>query len=246
MNREKTTAAQSATAGVVDKTDVRQAAVTIFRQVPYLRDLPLIVLQELIAVATCYQCAASTMIFGEGEPTAGLYIIETGKVKVSRFALDGREHILNIFGDGDTFNAVSALDGGPNPATATAFSDVTLWQIRRDKLAQVAKRHPALAWSLMENMASHTRYLVGLVENLATRTVKGRLAHLLLAQAEANQGNALPRYLTHEEMASRLGTVREMVGRAIHSLTAAEIIKIERHQIIILDRERLAAEIQSS
>lgn len=182
------------------------------------------------------------MIFCEGDQTAGLYVIEDGRIKISRFTVGGREHILHVYGVGNTFNDVSALDGGPNPATAIAFTDATVWRISRDDLREVAKRHPELSWALIESIASRTRSLVNLVESLSVRTVKGRLAHLLLEQAESNNANEVPRLMTYEEMASHLGTVREMIGRALNSLAAAEIIRVDRHQITILDIERLAAE----
>lgn len=185
------------------------------------------------------------MIFCEGDPTAGLYVVEEGKIKISRFTLEGREHILHINEPGSTFNDVSALDGGTNPATATAYTDAIVWQILRTDLRQAARRHPDLAWALIEGIATRTRGLVNLIESLSMRTVKGRLAHLLLEQAKANHADRIPRFMTHEEMASHLGTVREMIGRGLNSLTASEIIKIDRHQITILDAERLAVEAEA-
>ncbi len=223
-------------------SDRQQSTLDLLAQVPYLHAQSAEVMQELVAVAQCLRFSSGTMLFCEGDPTAGFYVIEEGSVKISRFTLEGREHILRIFGKGDSFNEVSALDGGPNPATATAFTDVTIWRIARIDLQQVAKRHPDLAWALLASIAVHTRYLVSLVEDLAIRSVKGRLAHLLLEQAKTNQSDEVPRYMTHEEMANHLGTVREMIGRGLNSLSAAEIIKIERHQITILDPERLALE----
>lgn len=74
------------------------------------------------------------------------------------------------------------------------------------------------------------------------RSVKGRLANLLLDQAEANETDAVPRMLTQEEMASRLGTVREMVGRALRGLASDGIIEFDRHRIVVLDVERLRKE----
>lgn len=220
----------------------QQSAVDLFRHLSYLRQLSTEVAENLVAVATCHRYESGTMLFCEGDQTSGLHIIEEGSVKISRFTAEGREHILHIFGRGDSFNDVSALDGGPNPATATAFTKVTVWRIRREDLQQVARQYPELAWSLLGSIAARTRYMVGLVEDLAMRSVKGRLAHLLLEQAQANRANEVPRYMTHEEMANHLGTVREMIGRGLQSLSAAGIIKIDRHRITILDAEKLAEE----
>ncbi|HRW07226.1 MAG TPA: Crp/Fnr family transcriptional regulator, partial [Caldilineaceae bacterium] len=154
----------------------------------------------------------------------------------------GREQTLNTFSPGDTFNDVAVLDGGRSPATALAFTDAILWRIARSDLQHLAMRHPALAWALIESIARRARYLVGLVQDLSLRSVKSRLAKLLLDQARAAEEEVVPRMLTQEEMASRLGTVREVVGRALRSLAAAGIIEFDRHQIVILDSERLAEE----
>lgn len=222
--------------------DGRQAVMALLRAVPHLKALDESCLRDLVASAELSLHQAGSLIFSEGEETSGLFIVETGKVKISRFTREGREHILRFLGAGELFNTVGVLDGGPNPATAIAFTDARLWRIRRPELQRVMVRHPALAWAFIENLAGHTRYLVGVVEDLAMRNVKGRLAHLLLEQAQVNQADSIARYMTQEEMASHLGTVREMVGRALHSLAAAEIISIDRHRILILDRERLAKE----
>ena len=176
----------------------------------------------------------------EGEPVAGLYLVAEGIVKISRYSSEGREHILHLIHAGDTFNDVAAMDGGPNPATATAYTDATVYLIPRPDLRAIVDRHPDLAWALIENMARRARHLVNMVEDLSLRSVKGRLARLLLEQAETNQSGAVPRLLTQEEMASRLGTVREMVGRALRSLAAEGIIEFDRHRIVVLDAERLA------
>ncbi len=217
-------------------------ALALLRTVPYLQELEEPILRALLAVASRREYESGQMIFNEGEPTAGLFFIEQGRVKISRFSAEGREHILHILESGDSFNDVSVLDGGPNPATAIAFDDASVWHISRGALHGLADQHPALAWALIENVAKRARFLVGLIEDLSMRTVKGRLARLLLEQAKANQSDELARDLTHEEMASHLGTVREMIGRALNSLAAARIIEIERHRIKIVDVERLTQE----
>lgn len=216
-------------------------AVELWHGVPYFRDLPRSVINEVASVATLQHYGAGEVIFLEFEPVAGLFLVATGSAKVSRYSKEGREHILHVFSRGDTFNDVAVLDGGTNPATATALTDAELWRITRPDLHAIATRHPELAWALIESIARRTRYLVDLVQNLSMRNVKGRLAHLLLEQLD-QAGQTPARMLTQDEMASRLGTVREVVGRSLRSLASAGIIEINRHNIIILDRDRLAEE----
>lgn len=214
----------------------------LLTQVPYLRNQHEEVLQALAAVATRCVLPAGHVVFLQGEAVAGLFVIESGEVKVSRVSKEGREHILRIVHAGDTFNDVAALDGGSNPATCTVRVDAVIWQIAREDLRRAAIRYPELAWALIESVARRARYLVGLVEDLGMRSVRGRLANLLLLEAQASSSDAVPRLLTQEEMASRLGTVREVVGRALRGLATDGIIAFDRHRIVILDAERLADE----
>lgn len=218
---------------------ISHSILELWRKVSYLEDVSNAALADLAAAAIRHTYAQGQMIFLEGEPNQGLYLVEQGTVKICRFAADGREHILHLVPAGDTFNDVAALDGGPNPACATAFNDVTLWRVPRSELRRVAAQHPELSWALVESIARRARYLVNVVQDLAMRNVRGRLARLLLEQAEAAERGAPPVALTQEEMASRLGTVREVVGRALRSLAAENVISMEKQRIVIVDRTRL-------
>lgn len=216
--------------------------VEILSRVPYLTGLDPAIFTALAQVANRRRLDAGNIISWEGDPCAGLFVVESGAVKILRMSKEGREQIVHIAHAGETFNDVAALDGGPNPATTIALSDVVVWCIPRPDLERLVHRYPPLAWALIASMARRTRQLLGLVEDLSLRSVKSRLARLLLKQAQANEGDRAPRLLTQEEMASRLGTVREMVGRSLRSLAADGIIQFDRHRIAILDAERLAEE----
>ncbi|MFN8442348.1 MAG: Crp/Fnr family transcriptional regulator [Caldilineaceae bacterium] len=204
--------------------------------------MPISVLEALADHSTRHVFAPNQIIFDEGAPVAGLYVVASGTVKICRFSKEGREYILQIFQHGDTFNDVAAMDGGPNPATAIAMTDTVLWRIGRHELQMLAHKYPTLAWVMLESIARRTRYLVHTVQDLAMRSVRARLARLLLEQARSSSSSALPQLLTQEEMASRLGTVREVIGRALRSLAAAGIIEIDRHRVVILDLQRLEEE----
>jgi CRP/FNR family transcriptional regulator len=195
---------------------------------------------EAIVIERAYE--GGSAIFWEEEPSTGLFIVQDGCVKICRHSADGREHILRLIYAGDSFNEVAAMDGGPNPATAMALTDVMLWTLPRRELIRVTHEYPELAWAFVENMARRARFLVAKVEDLSMRSVKGRLARLLLEQAHHSDTEALPRLLTQEEMANQLGTVREMVGRALRSLADDGILAFDRHRITILDVARLTDE----
>jgi CRP/FNR family transcriptional regulator len=215
---------------------------TLWRRIAFLQSVPGPIVHTLAALATRRTCLRGEVIFQEDEPTAGLFLIETGTVKICRFSMEGREYILQFLHPGDTFNDVSALDGGGNPATAIALTDAVLWRVARTDLRRVVQQHPELAWAIIENMAGRARLLVGIVHDLAMRGVRGRLARLLLEQAETAERGEPTDPLTQEEIASRLGTVREVVGRTLRGMANDGMISMERQQIVILDRTRLTEE----
>lgn len=214
----------------------------LLQQIPLLADCSSEVRDALSRVMIARRVQSGETIFLEGDPVSGLFIVAEGIVKISRHSLSGREQILLLVKSGDSFNDVAALDGGPNPATATAHVDTLLYCIPRADLRRIAHEQPDLAWSLIESIAKRTRHLVNMVQDLSMRSVKGRVAHLLLEQADAAASNQIRQTLTQEDLASRLGTVRELIGRSLRSLEAEGLIEFDRSHITILDPQRLASE----
>ncbi len=219
----------------------------LLRRVPYFAQLPEGVLAALAAACIERQYDRGQVVFLEGEPCAGLHIISAGEVKIFKLSPQGREQILHRIGAGDTFNDVAVLDGGPNPASAAAVTDARLWVITRAEMQRLVQTHPALAWALIESIARRARHLVAMVEDLSLRSVKSRLARLLLAEATRATGGAAggeldrSQMVTQAEMAARLGTVREMIGRALRELADDGLIDFDRHRIVIVDRDGLVA-----
>jgi CRP/FNR family cyclic AMP-dependent transcriptional regulator len=174
-------------------------------------------------------------IMFEGEQPPGLFFVRRGRVRLSRTAADGREQVLAMVGPGENFNAVPLFDGRPNPTTARAMSPVHCLLLPRDALLALLRKHPDLALAALGEMAGQLRDLVVLVEDLAFRSVRERLARQLLR--EAGEGTA---ELTHQELAERTGTVREIAGRALRQLAQEGLVRLERGRVIVLDREGLA------
>ena len=207
------------------------------RQVPYLATLDDDAAAELTSHVVERSFDRRHILFLEGQACAGLFMITSGRVKIFKVSPQGREQVLNVLGPGDAFNEVAILDGGPNPASAATMTPSTLLILAREPLLELIGRHPSLALSVIEHLASRTRHLVSLVEDLSFRTVSSRLTRLLLE--EAGPTPRLSRRWTHEELASRLGTAREVVSRALGQLESLGLLRRERHQLIILDRDAL-------
>jgi CRP/FNR family transcriptional regulator, cyclic AMP receptor protein len=212
------------------------------RQVSFCAGLPDAVIAALAVVAVPLQRGAGTLLQIEGEAAGAMYVVMRGRVKIARIGSNGREQVLNVIGPGGHFNTVPMFDGGPCPANVEALTDVALLALPRDGLLQVVERHPALALALLTEFTGRLRHLVNLVDELALHTVQGRLAGLLLDQAEAAERGEVVPALTQAEMAARLGTVREMVGRTLKSFEVLGLIQLDRGTITLLDREGLKAQ----
>ena len=177
------------------------------------------------------------VILFEDEPAETLYFVVSGVVKIYKTSADGKEQILNIIRPGESFNDVPIFDNGPNPATAQAMGPVILYGISKDKLKTTLREYQRIALNTIKVLAERVRQLVALVEDLSFKHVIGRVAKILLEHASDNTG---PRsLLTQQEMAAMAGTAREVVARSLKSLSEDGIIRLERHRIIIADREAL-------
>ncbi|MCC6190678.1 MAG: Crp/Fnr family transcriptional regulator [Anaerolineales bacterium] len=213
------------------------------RASPYFRSLDERALRKLAEHATCQEYAAGEVIFLEGDPSAGLYYLQSGWVKIVKTSPEGREQVLQFLGPGEVFNAIAVFTSRPNPATALALEVTKIWLLHRDAVADLVRHRPEVAQRVIEDMADRLVRLVELVEDLSLRSVTGRLARMLLDGAT---GDVLhrPRWYTQAELAGQLGTVPDVVQRALGSLAAAGLIQVERQFIRLQDRpalEKLAA-----
>ena len=215
-----------------------EALIAKLQTLPILRGLERAGLEQLAQSAVRRTYTPGAVIFLEGDPAPVLYYVDAGWVKVVKMALDGREQILYFWGPGELFGGIFV--NRPAPATAIALEATTLWSLPRDAICQMVTANPALALPVIEFMAERLSELIELVADLSLHTVTTRLARLLLEQAEGDVVQR-QRWATQTEMAARLGTVPDVLSRALRELVANDLIELARHQIRILDRQGLAA-----
>jgi len=180
---------------------------------------------------------AGETIFHEGEPATGLWMVESGRVKISKINPDGNEHILHILGVGDTFNDVATLDGGHNPASAIALSKVTVRMIPAASIRELIETNGQFALKVVRVLAHRVRSLAGQIENLALYSVVVRLARFLLKQS--HDPNLSGPGITRTAIAAHLATTPQTISVALRELETTESIRFDRHQIIILDEDKL-------
>lgn len=202
------------------------------RQMPLFADAAEASLAAMARHAVLRRFTPGETIYMEGDPSAGLWIMVSGRVKIYKLSADGAEYVLRIFGPGDTFNDLAALDGAPNAAGASTITSVSAWVIPGEDFAAALAADHALALAVIQGLVGRQRRLIAQVEDLALRPVTARLARFLLTQVgdPALSHPAVTRAL----IATHLATTSESISRSLRSLESAGAIRFDRHRILIV------------
>lgn len=188
------------------------------------------------------------ILFSEGETCKGLYIVVSGRVRIFKTSLGGREQVLSIEGAGASVAELPVFDGGKYPASASALEQTEGLFISRSDLRAICMERPEVSLKLLQVVGARLRRLVGIIEELSFTTVRHRLISWLLRQASqegqpTNRGVVLTLNASHQEIAAQIGTVRELVSRNLARLQAQSLIEMNGRQITIVDPEGLEADL---
>lgn len=220
-------------------SSTEEQRITALQNNRYLLGLDEVILTYLAQNTRLISYDAEEMIIREGQTCPGLYIIQSGRVKIYKISPAGREMIINVIEDGGSFNEVPVFDQLDNPVDVAAVVYTKVWLIDAGALRTVIAKHPEAAQQIIINLSQNLRMLIGKVAELSFYTVTARLARLL-RQLSSKQlsGNSSER-LTQDDLASRIGTVREVVSRSLKELEKNGAIEVQRGKIEILNREKL-------
>jgi CRP-like cAMP-binding protein len=197
----------------------------------YFTDLPEPLLQEIASHMQLREYQRGDILFWEADPCDGLYVVESGSAKIFRISPQGRQYIVRILQEGDTFAEVPAFDGGPNPVNVEALETSRVWVINGEKLRSLVTLYPAFTKKVLENFGEMLRNLVRMVSEMAFYQVTHRLARLISEQ----QSDKNSPHWTQEQLAAQLGTVREVVARSLKELERSGAIRIEDRRIRVAD-----------
>ena len=220
--------------------------ISIFRQTELFRDLDHEVLELLARYSVVKRLKRNEILFLAGQPARGLYVIASGAVRAFRTSPDGREQIIHVERAVTTIAEVPVFDGGNYPSTTAAEEPTTLYFLEKQEVLKTAMEHPQLALATVKLLASRLRRCAALVEALSLREVGQRLARLLLQEArehgtETDHGTRIKLRLTHNQLAARIGTVREVVTRTFTRLQDQGLIVHDGTDILIPDLNVVAA-----
>jgi CRP/FNR family cyclic AMP-dependent transcriptional regulator len=183
-------------------------------------------------------------LFSEGDAGDKLYIILSGKIKLTKASVDGRENLQSVHGPGEMFGELSLFDPVPRTASATAITDTGLAGLAHDDVRAWLSSRPEVSMHLLQALAQRLRRINEVKADLVFTDVPGRVAKALLDLEErfgvpTPDGIQVNHDLTQEELAQLVGASRETVNKALADFAARGWIQLAAKSVLIVDNDRL-------
>jgi CRP-like cAMP-binding protein len=211
----------------------------LLRSVNYFSGLSTLELQAIVPYLIEKSADKGEIFLFEGEWSDYLYFLIGGLVKVYKTSTNGKEQILHIAPPGESLNDVSTFDGGSNQASMLAMTPVFLYGIRKEDLKIILNNHPRIYLNILKALAYRIRRDSNLVGELSSTQALARLAKLLLGKY-AGEEQTVGLWLTQQDMASMIGTCREVVNRSLKVMEEKGAIRLGRHRVVVLDKTILS------
>jgi len=218
----------------------------LLRNVEHFRKLTIADLRFVINAGQLKRFRSGSVIFHETEPSAGMFVLFSGKVHLCKLSPSGQVQIISIIEPVIMFNELTAIDGGPNPFTAIAEQACLTWNIGHEAFHSLVMRYPdpTIGIAMMHVLARRTRHLIDRCEDLSFRSVLARTAKILLEISD-NGTKAIDRgEYPIKDVAANIATVPETLSRSFSVLTERGMINCTRKEIIILEPIELSVAAQ--
>lgn len=188
--------------------------------------------------------ARGEILFVAGDEARGLFVIVTGALRAFREGVDGREQVIHVERAGATIAELPVFDDKPYPSTVAAEEETLVLFLDKRDVKSLCLKHPQIALAALKLLAGRLRKCAELVEALSLREVDQRLARWLLSEARArgrraDAGLEVALALTNQQIAARVGSVREVVSRALSRLQQNGLIMVDGRRVTICDEQAL-------
>ena len=216
----------------------------VLRRAPLFEALSEADYSALRAGVSTVQLNRGERLFSEGDTGDKLYIILSGKIKLTKAAPDGRENLLSVHGPGEMFGELSLFDPIPRTSSATAVTNAELAGVAHEDLRSWLTTRPEVAMHLLQALAKRLRRINEVKADLVFTDVPGRVAKALLDLAErfgvpTPAGIQVNHDLTQEELAQLVGASRETVNKALADFAARGWLQLAAKSVLLTDVDRL-------
>lgn len=178
------------------------------------------------------------MIYMAGDKGEKLYVIHSGKIKITRITDSGKEQVIRVLGPGEFMGELSLFSSLPLTDNAEALAKTIVCVIDGDKLKKLMTSYPTIALKVIEELSKRLEKSESLIENISLHGVEKRIAQALINMAEGS--NEIVLKMSKRDLASHLGMSQETLSRKLTAFQDMGIIKLIGHRrIIILDMEAL-------
>jgi CRP-like cAMP-binding protein len=221
-------------------------AIQALQQTALFGNLEMPDLQALSSRAVERTLKKGEILFLAGDAADGLYVVVKGAIRAYRVGADGREQVIHVERSGSTLAEVPVFDGGLYPSTTAAEEDSSLLFIRKEDVVQLCLDRPVISLAALKLLARRLRNCAAMIENLSLRDVDRRLAQLLAdesADYAHRHGDSIEfeLSLTHQQIAARIGSVREVVSRAFTRLQQSGLVQAKGRRIVVPSEKALRA-----
>ena len=179
------------------------------------------------------------LIFSEGDPASGFYIVAEGRVKIYKLSSQGKEYIMHVASSGQTIAEVTVFSGKDYPAYAQAITNSTLLFLPKLQLLDILREYPEIALRMLAALSQRQRRFAELIEDLSLRDVSYRLAKYLLNLASEKKSNTFSLDMQKSELALKLATIPETLSRNLKKLKTKKLISLKDNVVTILNKAGL-------
>ena len=214
---------------------------------PFFEPLSDDALEGLLSHARTVVFPARKTIFGQGDDSDCLYILLSGRVKISIHSDAGKETVLAFMGEGDAVGDMGVFDGLPRSAGATALEETRALQLFKRDVIGFLERNPTVAMQIIATLSKRLRRTNMQLEDIATLPTGPRLARALLrlakiyGEADKNGAVRIDMKLSQSNLGAHAGLMRENVNRQIKLWEGEGLIANEGGVITLLDPAKLRA-----
>lgn len=222
---------------------IRRAALAVsLRRAAIFEGLPEAELLRIADYSVERQLARGEMLFLQGDPVEGFFVLLRGTIQVFRQDDEGREQLIHLFHPGDSFAepAVAGLPAYPANARSVRASEVVM--VRRDPFLEHVREKPDLAMRMLASLSRHLHSLVTAIDHFKSKDAETRLIHWLVRHCDGREGRT-EIHLTHSKsvLAAELGTRPETLSRIFARLRAEALIEVARDTVVVHDPVSLRA-----
>lgn len=198
-------------------------------------------LAAVTEIASFKHLAKGEILFLEGDPAFGFFILLNGRVRIYKSSSDGKQYTLHSIAPGQMFAEVAIFRGDSFPANCVATEDATVAFLPKESFRQLLAQSPQISLKMIAALASFIREYNQKVEDLSLKEVPARLASYLLQMAAKEKADRFSLPVSKTELATSLGTISETLSRNFRKLSDAGLIDLQGEVVVILDVDSLQA-----